>query len=223
MISSHGSFKRRLINWSLLFCLLLVALFSPRVWAQIKYKDKIYDQTDTIPAREFAVVFGAWVAEDGSLSDVTRERVEAGILLYKSGKVERLFLSGDNFSNRQAEVMADYAMEKGVDPGDILIDKLGIDTNDTCKHFAKIGSNAILVTQGFHLPRTMMMCATSSIDVLGLAADKLGILNSRGDNLFQIHSIRAWRATREAALTWLFVLGIYDRFSTEAETLEERT
>jgi SanA protein len=201
----------------------VVTLFFPRVWTQIKYKDKIHHQIEAIPAREFALVFGAWVAEDGSLSDVTRERVEAGILLYKSGKAERLFLSGDNFSNRQAEAMANYAIEKGVNPGDIIVDKLGIDTNDTCKHFAKIGSNAILVTQNFHLPRTMLMCAASNIDVLGLAADKLGILNSRGDNLFQIHSIRAWRVTREAALTWLFVLGIYDRFSTEAETLEERT
>jgi SanA protein len=201
---------------------LLLIVFVPQIGSRIKYKDLIYEQIDLIPAREFAVVFGAWVKEDGSLSDVTRERVEAGIQLYKSGKVKKLFLSGDNRSNQQAEAMAGYAVLKGVDPNDIIVDKLGIDTNDTCKHFARIGRKAILVTQGYHLPRTLLMCEASEIGVLGLAADELDILSSRGDSLFQIYMTRLWRSTREAALTWLFVLGIYDRLSTEAEIIEQK-
>ena len=166
-------------------------------------------------------MFGAWVNEDHSLSDVTRERVEAGIQLYKLGQVKALFLSGDNRSNQQAEAMANYAVENGVNPNDIIVDELGIDTNDTCKHFAKISGKAILVTQGYHLPRTMLMCEASKIDVLGLAADKLDISSSRGDSVFQVYAVRAWRSTREAALTWLFLLGIYDKFSMEAELIEQ--
>jgi vancomycin permeability regulator SanA len=193
---------------------------APQVWLRAHYENKIEAQIGAIPAREFAVIFGAWVNEDRSLSDVTRERVEAGVQLYKSGKVEKLFLSGDNRSHQQAEAMADYVLKKAVNPDDLLIDKLGIDTNDTCKHFSKIGENAILVTQGYHLPRTMLMCETSKIDVTGLPADKLGLLESRGDNLIQIHIIRTSRVLREAGLTWLFLLGIYDTFSMEAEILE---
>jgi hypothetical protein len=64
------------------------------------------------------------------------------------------------------------------------------------------------------------MCKTGKIDVVGLAADKLGILSRRGNGPFQIYTVRAWRSTREAALSWLFLLGIYDRLSMEAETLE---
>ncbi len=205
----------------LLFIGLLTILFTPEIWLKIKYNDSIYEQIDLLPAREFAIVFGAWVNEDHSLSDVTRERVEAGIQLYKSGKVKKLFLSGDNRSNQQVEEMANYAVMNGVNPNDIIIDKLGIDTNDTCKHFAKIGGKAILVTQGYHLPRTMLMCEASKINVLGLAADKLDILSSRGANVFQVYAVRTWRSTREAALTWLFLLGIYDKFSMEAELIEQ--
>ncbi len=201
--------------------MLFITLFTPKIWLGIKYKDLIYRQIDAIPAQEFAIVFGAWVKDDHSLGDVTRERVEAGIRLYKSGKVKKLFISGDNRSNQQAKEMANYAIANGVNPNDIITDKLGIDTNDTCKHFAKIDNKAILVTQGYHLPRTMLMCETSEIDVSGLAADKLDILSRRGDNLLQIYVTRAWRSTREAALTWLFLLGIYDKLSTEAETLEK--
>lgn len=199
----------------------LITLFIPQIWLSIKYQSLIHHQIDTIPVQEFAIVFGAWVNEDRSLSDVTRERVEAGVQLYKSGRVSKLFLSGDNRSNQQAEAMAKYAIANGVNPNDIVIDSLGIDTNDTCKHFAEIGMEGILVTQGYHLPRTMLMCRASKVNVTGLAADQLDILRNRGDNVIQIYIIRSWRATREAALTWLFILGIYDRLSTEAEAMLE--
>jgi vancomycin permeability regulator SanA len=216
----NAIFMRRLRNWIFLFGILLT-LFAPQIWLKFKYKDLVYEQSDAIPPQEFAIVFGAWVNEDHSLSDVTRERVAAGIQLYKAGKVKKLFLSGDNRSNQQAQAMANYAVANGVNADDILVDELGIDTNDTCKHFAKISQQAVLVTQGYHLPRTMLMCETSKIEVHGLAADKLGILSSRGDNLLQIYVTRSWRSTREAALTWLFVLGIYDRLSAEAELIEQ--
>ena len=45
-------------------------------------------------------------------------------------------------------------------------------SNDPCKHFAKIDMNAVLVTQGHQLPRTMVMCESSRMNVVGLAADK---------------------------------------------------
>jgi len=215
-------FTGRLKFWFLNICILLIILFAPQIWLRIKYKNLIYSEVDKIPNKEYAIVFGAWVNDDHSLSDITRERVEAGIELYKSQKVEKIFFSGDNRSNQQAEEMANYAAMKGVNPNDIVIDRLGIDTNDTCKHFAKIGTNGILVTQGYHLLRTMVMCETSKINVAGIAADKLKILSSRGDNLAQIHAIRIWRTTREAVLTWSFILGIYDRLSTEAEVLAEK-
>lgn len=201
--------------------LLLVILFIPQIWLRIKYKDLIYKQIESIPHREFAIVFGAWVNEDHSLSSITQERVEAGIRLYKSQKAEKLFISGDNRSNQQAEEMANYAVENGVNLNDIIIDKLGIDTNDTCKHFAEMHLEGILVTQDYHLPRTMLMCETSKINVIGLSVDKLGILKSRGDNIFQIYAIRTWRMFREAILTWSFILGIYDSLSTDAETIAQ--
>src|SRR5215216_6857122 len=175
--------------------LFLVVLFIPQIWLKIKYKKLIHGEIDTIPVKEYAIVFGAWVNEDRSLSDITRERVESGIQLYKTGKVKKLFLSGDNRSNQQAEAMTNYAIANGVDTRDIVIDKLGIDTNDTCKHFANVDHEGILITQGYHLPRTMLMCEGSGIKIRGLSADKLGVLQNRGDNLLQIYSIRIWRAT----------------------------
>lgn len=66
----RATFRKR-IQGVLLFSTLLSLLFAPQIWLKIKYKDLIYGQVDALPPQEFAVVFGAWVQEDGSLSDVT--------------------------------------------------------------------------------------------------------------------------------------------------------
>src|SRR5918996_5678220 len=89
-------FIRSFTRWILVLCALLILLFAPQLWFRTKYENRIHSQIEIIPTQEFAVVFGAWVNADHSLSDVTRERVEAGIQLYRSGKVKKLFLYGDN-------------------------------------------------------------------------------------------------------------------------------
>ena len=66
------------------------------------------------------------------------------------------------------------------------------------------------------------MCEASKINVTGLSAEKLGILQNRGDNVVQIYAIRTWRFTREALLLWSFILGIYDKLSIEAEVILEK-
>ena len=75
----------------LLFLASLIILFTPQIWLKLKYEDLIYSQVDATPHRKFAVVLGAWVNEDHSLSDITQERLEAGIELYESQKVKKYF------------------------------------------------------------------------------------------------------------------------------------
>jgi fumarate hydratase class II len=58
------------------------------------------------------------------------------------------------------------------------------------------------------------------VEATGLAANRLHILRERGDSISAIYGTRVARFAREAALTWLFLLGVYDRISDEAEALE---
>lgn len=117
--------------------LLILVVLGPQLWNQIRFKNKIYESFD-IPTRRYGIVFGAQVTESKELADVTRERIDAGIMLYEQGKVEKLFISGDNRHNEEAEVIADYAENAGIKSEDIIVDLLGIDTEDTCRHFAQI-------------------------------------------------------------------------------------
>lgn len=164
-------------------CLLILAaviflVASPFLWrnvVKIYYQRSIYDQTE-VPDGHVAVVFGAAIYGNGRLSAVLRDRVDTAIALYKSGQVDRIIVSGDN---READydepgAMMAYAIERGVDPADIIADRAGHRTYDTCYRASYVFDvdEAILVTQQFHLPRALLTCEGLGIKVVGAKADQ---------------------------------------------------
>jgi vancomycin permeability regulator SanA len=195
--------------------------FAPQLVLTVLYGGDTYAQVSAVPVREYGVVFGAYVYPDHTLSDAAMERMEAAVQLYHQGRVRKLFVSGTNSSNRQADEMAQYAQRRGVPEQDIIIDGMGIDTHDTCRHFAGIAKAGVLISQGYHLSRAMVMCERDGVQAVGLAVNRAGILSHRGDNALAVYSTRVVRFLRESLLTWSFLLGIYDRVSNEAEMREQ--
>ena len=216
MIKGYISKRRVLI----LLLIGAVIFFLPQIFLTFHFKNKIYSNLNDIPQKDFAIVFGAAVRADYSLSDVARERIAAAVLLYRQGKVKKLFISGDNRHHREVESIARFAVEQGVAENDIILDRLGIDTGDSCRNFKSLSGEAILVTQRFHLPRSLLMCEQNQIQAIGLAANELELLASRGDNFVHIYSIRLFRFLRESLLTWAFITGIYNHLSEEAELIQ---
>lgn len=131
---------------------------------------------DHVPAKRVAIVFGAEVKNDGTPSVVLRDRVETAVGLYKSGKVEKLLMSGDNrfVDYNEPEAMRQYALSLGMPDSDIVLDYAGRSTYDTCYRAKEIFGvdSAILVTQGFHLPRALFLCKAFGIDTVGVEASK---------------------------------------------------
>jgi SanA protein len=130
---------------------------------------------DDIPDRQVAIVYGAEVKRDGTPSVVLRDRVETAVTLYKSGKVQKLLMSGDNrfVDYNEPEAMRQYALSLGMPDSDIVLDYAGRRTYDTCYRAKEIfGVNsAILVTQGFHLPRALFLCKAFGMDVVGIESE----------------------------------------------------
>src|SRR6266508_5520751 len=79
---------------------------------------------DNVPARQVAIVFGAEIKKDGTPSVVLKDRVEVAVALYKSGKVEKLLMSGDNrfVDYNEPESMRQYALTLGMPDSDIVLD-----------------------------------------------------------------------------------------------------
>lgn len=141
-----------------------------------------YASVASVPARPVAVVFGAFVMPDGTLSAMLADRVDAAVSLYRARKVERLLFSGDNSRPDYDEVdaMLAYALRRGVPKDAIALDYAGFDTYDSCYRAKAIFgvTRAILVTQEYHLPRAVYDCASLGIDAVGLATPDWGVYDA---------------------------------------------
>ena len=158
--------------------IVLATLFAfPFIWDRALdrfYADRIHD-VSTVPAAETAIVFGARVYSNGRLSSMLRDRVQSSVNLYHSGQVEQSIYSGGVYDDGTSEpvAMKDYAVARGVPVEAIIVDEGGLRTYDTC-YRAKENygvSEAILVTQDFHLPRAIFTCGALGVTANGLSAD----------------------------------------------------
>ena len=105
---------------------------------------------------------------------ILRDRVETAAQLYFAGKVEKLLMSGaDRFGGHsEPEAMQQYAMTLGVPSGAIMLDDGGRRTYDTCYRAKNVFGldSAILVTQGWHLPRALFLCNALGLRAAGVEA-----------------------------------------------------
>jgi SanA protein len=149
-----------------LFCNLLVINSS---------KQQIYFNDADIPKKQIALVLGARVYQNGSLSDIMSDRAITAINIYKEGKVDRILISGDHGKTTYDEVNAikKYMLNNGVAEEDLFLDHAGFDTYDSvyrAKEIFQVESMTI-ITQEFHLYRAIYIANELQIDAIGLAAD----------------------------------------------------
>lgn len=124
------------------------------------------------------MVMGAAVQRDGTPSPMLRERLDAGIALYRAGAAPKLLLTGDSSREGYDETgpMKNYALEAGVPEEDILLDRFGISTYDSVFRARSVfGAEAVIaVTQTYHLYRTLYGCRAMGIRALGAGSDQAG-------------------------------------------------
>jgi len=191
------------IRFTLIFGLLgLFVLAVIRIVVILVAKPQTFTEED-VPARRVAIVFGAEVKRDGTPSAVLRDRVQTAVELYKSGKVEKLLMSGDNrfVDYNEPESMRQYAISLGVPDEDIVLDYAGRRTYDTCYRAKEIFQvdSVILVTQGFHLPRALFLCNSFGVESIGVKAD----------NYYYLKRLRFFWNIRETLATSQAVWDVY--------------
>src|SRR5512142_2280048 len=165
-------FLRRLLL--VLVALGLIGILGPRLVTSFFSWSRIYDVAST-PSAPAAVVFGAGLTRTGEPTAILKDRVETAAKLYFSGKVQKLLMSGDNRTlyHNEPEAMRQYAMKLGVPSSAIVLDYAGRRTYDTCyRAKATCGLDpALLVTQGFHLPRALFLCNALGLKAAGVEAN----------------------------------------------------
>jgi SanA protein len=128
-----------------------------------------------VPHAQVAIVPGALVQPNGKMSAMLADRVRQADALWKAGKVDRILVSGDHhtWAYDEPDTMRKALVADGV-PGRVIFeDHAGFDTWATMVRARSIFGvkDAVVVTQGFHMPRALYLADAAGIDATGLTAD----------------------------------------------------
>jgi SanA protein len=152
--------------------------------------------TNEWPKPRVAIVFGASVYSNGELSPLLLDRVDTAIELYRAGKVDRILVSGDNRhpSYNEPKAMQEYLVTHAVAPRDVIVDPSGRSTYETCLRAKEVFGlkRAVLVSQGYHLPRSLYIANQFGLDAVGMAG------NLRLKQQIDYQSAREWAAEVKA-------------------------
>jgi SanA protein len=128
-----------------------------------------------VPRTEVAIVPGALVNANGTMSTMLADRVEQAAALWQAGKVRKILVSGDHgsWSYDEPDTMRKALVRDGVPPRDVFEDHAGFDTWATMVRARNIFGvrKAVVVTQGFHMPRALFLAEEAGIDATGLTSD----------------------------------------------------
>lgn len=158
--------------------------------------------TDYRRPADAAVVFGARVYADGTLSQAVADRVQTACGLYRDGLVHTIVVSGGPGDGDVHEThgMRRMALQLGVPATDILVDEQGLNTQatvrNTCEVFQRHGLHRILVVSHFyHLPRIKLAYQRRGCEVYTVPAKETYILTA----------LPLYMA-REVAALWVYYL-----------------
>lgn len=121
------------------------------------------------------IVLGCQVRDDGSLSDMLRDRLLRGLELYQTGVSSKLLMSGDHGQDDYDEVgaMKQFAVNNGVPSENVFMDHAGFSTYETVYRAKEIfrAHKVVIVTQEYHLYRTLYIAEQLGLEAYGVASD----------------------------------------------------
>jgi SanA protein len=168
--SFRKSIMLRIIKYFLSIALCMVVFFIC-IWSH--QNSKIH--TSPLPC-DVAIVFGAGIRGNRPCA-VLYDRIEKAVELYKKGIIKKIVLTGDNrfYDYNEPKVMGETAIKLGVPEHVLIFDYAGRRTYDSCYRALHIFGiqKAILITQRFHLNRSLYIASSLGMDVVGVPCDRI--------------------------------------------------
>lgn len=153
----------------------VLAVVSANAVVLVKGSGGIHENPADLDPAEVAIVLGAQVKPDGTMSSMLADRVRQGVALWRAGKVKRILVSGDHgsWSYDEPTTMRRAMISSGVPREAIFTDHAGFNTRASMQRARDIFEihDAIVVTQGFHMKRSLFLARQAGIETQGLTAD----------------------------------------------------
>ena len=114
-------------------------------------------------------------------SPMLKDRLLTAVELYKAGAAPKILMSGDHQGQYYNEVMTmkKFAIECGVPSEDIFLDHYGLSTYESMYRADAIFElkSAIVVTQGYHLSRSVYVAERFGINTMGVQCEDIKYSN----------------------------------------------
>ena len=129
----------------------------------------------TAARAEAIVVLGARIHPDGTPYHMLVDRLATALELWRAGVAPRLVLSGrggGGLAVDEVAAMRRWLEQRGVPPAQLVDDGEGLRTRDTmrrCRDAFGLRS-VVVVTNGFHLARSVFLARHSGLEAIGVEA-----------------------------------------------------
>ncbi|MDE6024265.1 MAG: YdcF family protein [Lachnospiraceae bacterium] len=171
-----GVMKRVIIAVGFIVVLITCGLLGTNLYVRFSVKNKIIDTDEAAKLKDVdcIIILGASVKDNESPSLMLKDRLDRGIELYFAGCSPKLLMSGDHGSiyYNEVSVMKKYAASAGIPTEDIFLDHAGFSTYESmyrAKYIFK-AKKVIVVTQKYHLYRSLYVAKQLGLDAYGVAA-----------------------------------------------------
>jgi vancomycin permeability regulator SanA len=150
-----------------------------------------------VPAEPVGIVFGAGEVDDRP-SPYLASRLDVALALWHAHKIKVFLVTGARTGPDYDEprAMRDYLVARGVPSDLIVMDGAGYDTWQSCIRAREVFGvrQAIVVSQGFHVPRAVLLCKAAGIETYGVGD---------GDHSWSLgHTEYVHDETREVAVSF---------------------
>ncbi len=137
-----------------------------------------YSSTNEIPPKKVGLLLGAGkFTKKGNINPYYKNRLEAAVKLYKSGKIQYLLVSGDNSRKAYDEpsTFQKDLVDKGVPKNRIILDYAGFRTLDSVERCKAVfgESDIVIISQPFHNERALFIAHQKGIKAVGFNARRV--------------------------------------------------
>ena len=154
-----------------------IIIFSINYYIVKSTEDYVFNDIEKLPKVDAVIVLGAKVSKE-KLSYVLEDRLVAGVNIIYANKAQAILLSGDHGQKEYDEVnsMRKYILRRNfnIQKEQIFMDHAGFDTYDSMFRAKEIFGikSAIIVTQDFHINRSVYIARSLGIEAYGFAVDE---------------------------------------------------
>lgn len=139
-----------------------------------------YSEISEVPYNQVGLLLGtAQYVESGRVNLYFKYRIDAAVLLFKSGKIDFIVVSGDNSRKDYNEPlsMKNELIRYGIPAERIYLDYAGFRTLDSVYRMKEIfgQSQFTIISQKFHNQRAIFIANSLSIDAVGFNAKDVNV------------------------------------------------